>query len=374
MDDEGVELLEGAWVEEQRDAFAGCQLALRVLLVDAGIVGRAARIFLPLVQVFQPLGGLLLDGHNTSREHGAQRFMLAPGVAASNKKGMTRTGEFVRARWALGVAGRGSTGRYIKVWRAGFLVEPIQIRNFSRTTRAKCSGRVGIVTNRRSFISDEELVSQLQALLHAHPGSSDGSLEDGRAREVRSLTEELAERIYRDPVKWGYASIAPELRDDAVIDAFIALLFAVPDMRGKQPLVDWFSVSVESKFRRLWALEERQAPERERLAKEAEVHEAEEPVAEPKAGKEPSLFEDSKGIWPSFESAFPRDAFALRLRYLMQRKPAEMAVMLDAPSERAMRMRLDRARERFRMYCEQQGIKRRESDRLVGQISEEAKA
>ncbi len=234
---------------------------------------------------------------------------------------------------------------------------------------------MAIVANRRSFISDEELVTQLQALLYSQRPSSTGSLEDGRARELRSLTEELAERIYREPVKWGYANIAHEFRDDAVVDAFTSLLFALREMRGKQPLSDWFTVAVESKFRRLWALEERQVPERERLASEAAERVAAEPEVEKETPrKDPSLFEDAKGIWPSFETAFPRDAFALRLRYLMQRQPAEMAVMLDAPSERAIRMRLDRARERFRMYCEQQGIKRRESNRLVEQISEEAKA
>ncbi|MDA1036076.1 MAG: hypothetical protein O3B65_04240, partial [Chloroflexi bacterium] len=108
---------------------------------------------------------------------------------------------------------------------------------------------------------------------------------------------------------------------------------------------------------------------------EAVEGEITEPEADEEAiGTEPSLFTDTNGIWASFETSFPRDAFALRLRYLMHRKPAEMAVMLDAPSERAISMRLDRARERFKMYCEQQGIKRHESDILVVQISEEARA
>jgi len=198
---------------------------------------------------------------------------------------------------------------------------------------------------------------------------------DARASEVRGLIQELAERIYRDPVKWGYSSISPEFRDDAVIDAFIAMLLALPEMRGKQTVTDWFSVNVESKFRRLWALEERQAPERERLVQESAKWAATEPeVEEEQVQGEPSLFADTKGIWPGFENSFPRDAFALRLRYLMERKPAEMAVMLDAPSERAISMRLDRARERFKMYCEQQGINRHDSTRLMVQISEEASA
>lgn len=220
----------------------------------------------------------------------------------------------------------------------------------------------------RAFISDEELGAQLKALLSS---SSNGS-EDPRMGEVRALTEELAERIYRDPAKWGYANIPAEFRDDAVSDAFTALLFGLRETRGKQPLAEWFGITVESKFRRLWALEERQAPERARLASERTAPEPE--SADDATPKEPTLFEDTNGVWPNFEAAFPRDAFALRLRYLMGREPSEMAVMLDAPSERAIRMRLDRARERFKMYCEQQGIKRRESARLIEQISEEAKA
>jgi DNA-directed RNA polymerase specialized sigma24 family protein len=215
-------------------------------------------------------------------------------------------------------------------------------------------------------------MTQLQALIHAQTGSSNGTGGDALASDVRSLTGELAERIFRDPERWGYASIAPEFRDDAVADAYTALLFALPELRGKQPIADWFSETVESKFRLLWALEERQVPERERLASEAVEQRATAPGEEAPA-KRTSLFEDAEGIWPGFETAFPRDAFVLRLRYLMQRKPAEMAVMLDAPSERAIGMRLDRARDRFKMYCEQQGIKRSENDALVEQVSEEAK-
>ena len=218
-------------------------------------------------------------------------------------------------------------------------------------------------------------MTQLQALLSSHPRSFNGVSGDARASEVRGLIQELAERIYRDPVKWGYSSIASEFRDDAVIDAFIAMLFALPEMRGKQSVTDWFSVNVESKFRRLWALEERLAPERERLVKEKAERVATEPeIEEEQMQGEPSLFADTKGIWPGFESSFPRDAFALRLRYLMQRKPSEMAVMLDAPSERAISMRLNRARDRFKMYCEQQGINRHDSTRLIVQISEEESA
>ncbi|MDA1174742.1 MAG: hypothetical protein O2826_09530, partial [Chloroflexi bacterium] len=164
-----------------------------------------------------------------------------------------------------------------------------------------------------------------------------------------------------------------EFRDDAANDAFTALLFAIPEMRGRQSVSEWFSVTVESKFRRLWSLAERQKAERERLAAEAAANPEpavlDSPVLEPDA--EPSLFEEPGGTWTQFEAAFPRDAFALRLRYLLKRDLEEIAVMLDAPSSRAITMRLDRARDRFQMYCEQAGVSRRDVAAMVEQLAEE---
>ena len=120
---------------------------------------------------------------------------------------------------------------------------------------------------------------------------------------------------------------------------------------------------------------DRQNDERARRA--ADGTNAPAPVDEP-VGAPPeapqTLFEDETGIWSAFEESFPRDAFALRLRYHLRRDPADMAVMLDAPSERAIVMRVDRARDRFRMYCEQQSVNRRDTAALIAQVSEESGA
>lgn len=197
--------------------------------------------------------------------------------------------------------------------------------------------------------------------------------DDGRVREARTLAEELAERIHREPTTWGLASVPAEFRDDSAKDAFTALLFAIPEMRGRQSISEWFSVTVESKFRRLWSLGERQKVERERLAAEAAANPKSETPApassQPDAA--PSLFEEPGGTWEQFELAFPRDAFALRLRYLLKRDLEEIAVMLDAPSSRAITMRLDRARDRFQMYCEQVGVGRKDVAAMVKQLAEE---
>jgi DNA-directed RNA polymerase specialized sigma24 family protein len=229
------------------------------------------------------------------------------------------------------------------------------------------------LTNRPSFISDEELVKQLQSVLRAAPPDGLHDSGDERVSEARSLAEELAGRIHREPATWGLASVPAEFRDDAAKDAFTALLFAIPEMRGRQSVAEWFSLAVESKFRRLWSLAERQTAERERLAAEAEANpkpaEPEPTTPEPEAQQ--SLFEEPGGTWERFEVAFPRDAFALRLRYLLKRDLEEIAVMLDAPSSRAITMRLDRARDRFQMYCEQAGVGRRDIAALMEQLAEE---
>jgi DNA-directed RNA polymerase specialized sigma24 family protein len=233
------------------------------------------------------------------------------------------------------------------------------------------------VTNRPTYISDEELIKQLQSLLRATPpaGSPQPPTRE-QVEETRSLAAEFAERIYGDPDKWGLTAIPGAFRDDAAGDALVALFYAAPDMRGRQSVAEWFTGTVESKFRRIWAVAERQNSERALRAREASSTPPEpEPVpAAEEADAAQSLFEDESSIWPGFEDSFPRDAFALRLRYHLKRDSAEMAVMLDAPSARAITMRVDRARDRFRMYCEQQGVNRRDLTDLVAQVSEETEA
>jgi hypothetical protein len=232
------------------------------------------------------------------------------------------------------------------------------------------------VTNRPAYISDDELVKQLQNLLRATaPADSPQPPARRQLDEARTLAAEFAERIYGDPVKWGLTNIPEEFRDDAAGDALVALFYAAPEKRGSQSVVEWFSETVESKFRRIWAVADRQNGKRARRA--ADGTNAPAPIDEP-VGAPPeapgTLFEDETGIWPAFEESFPRDAFALRLRYHLRRDSADMAVMLDAPSERAIALRVDRARDRFRMYCGQRGVNRRDTAALVAQISEESSA
>jgi len=233
------------------------------------------------------------------------------------------------------------------------------------------------VTNRPAYISDEELVKQFQSLLRATPpaGSHQPPTRE-QVEEARSLAAEFAERIYDDPDKWGLTAIPDAFRDDAAGDALVSLFYAAPDMRGRKSVAEWFTGTVESKFRRLWAVAERQDAERALRANEQPSSPPEPEPLPTAAGSDiaPSLFEDESSIWPGFEDSFPRDAFALRLRYHLKRNPAEMAVMLDAPSARAITMRVDRARDRFRMYCEQQGVNRRDLTDMVAQVSEESAA
>lgn len=233
------------------------------------------------------------------------------------------------------------------------------------------------MTNRPAYISDEELVKQLQNLLRATaPADSPQPPTREQLDEARTLATEFAERIYDDPVRWGLANIPEEFRDDAAGDALVALFYASPEMRGRQSVVEWFSEAAESKFRRIWAVADRQKDERARRAADG-TSGPPAPVDEPVDGPleaPQTLFEDETGIWPAFEESFPRDAFALRLRYHLKRDPTDMAVMLDAPSERAITLRVDRARDRFRMYCEQQSMNRRDTAALVAQVSEESGA
>ncbi|MEE8519666.1 MAG: hypothetical protein V3S98_11125 [Dehalococcoidia bacterium] len=224
------------------------------------------------------------------------------------------------------------------------------------------------MTNGPSYNSEEELIKRLQIVFRdmAH-GGYDPTREANDAREVRNLAAELAERIVMEPEKWGISIIPEELRDDAAADAFVALLLSVPDFRGRQPISEWFANTVESKFRKLWTISEQKAAERENNEREPKPKTKGADIDGPTA----AVFEDNNGVWEKFEKEFPRDSFALRLRYMLKRTPDEMAVMLDAPSTRAVTMRLNRARDRFKMFCEQTGIGRRETSDIMEKFAEE---
>ena len=225
------------------------------------------------------------------------------------------------------------------------------------------------MTNKSTFQSEEEIIKRLQVLLRESRGTTAADPGDASVREARELAVGLAERIFDDPNKWGIASIPVEHRDDAVADAFVAMLTSINDVGGRQSIAEWFGVTAESKFRRLWTLAERQGAERDRLAAER----ADSPDPEPEEEDSPtgiaaSMFEVSGGVWESFEHEFPRDGFAMRLRYLLKRTPEQLVVMLDAPSSRAVNLRLGRARDRFRMFCEQSGMAHREVATLMDQL------
>jgi DNA-directed RNA polymerase specialized sigma24 family protein len=222
------------------------------------------------------------------------------------------------------------------------------------------------VTNGPTYSSEEELIKRLQIVFRdtAHSGY-DLTRETNDVREVRNLAAELAERIVLEPTKWGIAGIPEELRDDAAADAFVSLLISVADYRGRLPIADWFSSTVESRFRHLWALSEQKTAERDRQNDAPRTDDA-------KLDGPPSeIFGEANDVWQRFEKEFPRDSFALRLRYMLKRTEDEMALMLDAPSTRAVTMRLNRAKDRFQMFCEQSGIGRRETSGIMEQFVEE---
>ena len=225
------------------------------------------------------------------------------------------------------------------------------------------------MTTNPNYHSDTELIKRLQIVLRdASETAHDRMRVEGNQREVRHLTAELAERIYAEPDKWGISTIPEGLRDDAASDALLALLVEVPEFRAHQPVAEWYVSKVEECYQRLWAISERQAAEpRAPEPQAAAVDSAETPDAEAAA-----FFESADGIWQDFEKQFPRDAFALRLRYLLNRSPEEMAVMLDAANTRAIAMRLNRAKDRFRTFCEQSGYGRRETADVMARFGEES--
>lgn len=222
------------------------------------------------------------------------------------------------------------------------------------------------MTTGASYHSDEELIKRLQIVLRDYRDvGGDLNRRDNDIREVRNLAAALAERIYDEPSKWGIADIQPEFRDDASSDALIALLTGIPEFKGRQTVSDWFRSNAESQFRRLWAVSERQT-------REPATDASDDSLAAPEASEgTTSVFEENSDLWQRFEGEFPRDAFALRLRYLLNRTPDEIAVMLDAPSVRAINIRVNRARDRFRMFCEQTGFDRRELADIMERFPED---
>ena len=237
-------------------------------------------------------------------------------------------------------------------------------------TRGRIAGRnrERMTTSGHLYLSEGEIVKRLQTLLRDHAeASKDGAARESSTREVRNLAAELAERIYREPEKWGVAAVPLDYRADAAADTLMQLLERVPTMGNPRNIAEWYAEAVEARFKELWSTAEREAKARET------EDEKERRSAESLEGAEgaPSVFEENAELWQRFEADFPRDAFALRLRYQMNRDIDQMAVMLDAPSPRAILLRLNRARERFTMYCEQAGLSQKETAGILAHFVEE---
>ena len=224
------------------------------------------------------------------------------------------------------------------------------------------------MTTGHYYQSDEEIIRRLQVILHEHgsAGQSTSSREN-TIREVRNLTAELAERIDTDPDLWGISDVPMEYRADAAADTLLQMLTRISTMGSPRNIREWFVGAVEARFKELWSVADKESKTRE--TEEATVR-AREEAGE---GNEnaAAVFEEYADLWRRFEEEFPRDAFPLRLRYELGRSPSQMAVMLDAPSERAITIRLNRAKERFRMYCEQAGLGQVDTAGILARFAEE---
>lgn len=215
-----------------------------------------------------------------------------------------------------------------------------------------------------NFQSDSELIKRLQSALRdadvALPGSPRA---ENSVRDVEELVTVLAGRIYEDPSSYGLDAIPSYFRADAAADALMALLFAVPSFKGKENIGFWYSQRAEEIFQSLWAVAEDSKNDPTPILSEKSAPKLNEP-------QEGTLFDTETANWQRFETEFPRDAFALRLRFMLGQTPAEMAVMLDSPSERAINLRLARARDRLRMFFQQAGYDRQRIETLMSEFAE----
>jgi hypothetical protein len=228
------------------------------------------------------------------------------------------------------------------------------------------------MTTRPSFVSEEELIKRLQIVIRDvnHQGSA-AALVDANIHEAQNLVSELASRIYGEPDKWGLAQIPGKFRDDVAQDALIMVLDGLLEYRGTGSVAEWFGALVDSRFREIWAMSEREPSS---TSEDSDVPDQGISRTGPPIGEinTPSdILESEDGPWKKFEQEFPRDAFTLHLRYVMERSLEDMDAMLDAGSVRSIIMRLNRARDRFRMFCEQSGFDHRDILRMMDQFTEE---
>jgi DNA-directed RNA polymerase specialized sigma24 family protein len=210
------------------------------------------------------------------------------------------------------------------------------------------------MTTDPNYQSDQEIVKRVrQHLAEALQGGARPARKIRLGDEVDEMMQVLAGRIYAAPEVWGLSSIPQELRDDVAHDVLLDLFrdgYAGGERGG---VAEWFAKHAERRFRELWG----------RAKAVANVSQAQGstppfPVKEGASEIDVAVLDTPGGPWQRFEQQFPRDAFALRLRYVLNRSPEEMMVMLDNDSTGAVHSRLSRARGRMRMFFEQSGYDR----------------
>ncbi|MEX2599530.1 MAG: hypothetical protein WD533_07735, partial [Dehalococcoidia bacterium] len=206
--------------------------------------------------------------------------------------------------------------------------------------------------------SDDELIKRLQIVMQ-DIASAGGDLAraDANLREGRNLAVDIATRIADDPKAWGTDAIAVDYREDAVADAFASLLSGISGFRGSQPVTQWFAEELQSRSEELQAAREADA-----------AGKASDGGGRWDDGVEPLVF--TQPVWREFETAFPREAFLLRLRYLLRRTPEEAAAIVGVATARTVNMRVNRARDKFKDHCTQAGLDIRSTERLLTELGE----
>ena len=90
------------------------------------------------------------------------------------------------------------------------------------------------------YQSDEEIIRRLQVILHEQGDApQDRTRRESGVREVRNLTAELAERIYREPDAWGIDEIPHEYRADAAADTLLQMMARVSAMGSPRSIREW---------------------------------------------------------------------------------------------------------------------------------------
>ena len=222
------------------------------------------------------------------------------------------------------------------------------------------------MTTDPNYQSDEEILKRL----HEHIGEA--LAKETRPVRIARLTEDagdlivvLAERIYAEPERWGLGHIPGVLRDDVAHDTLLTLIQEGSGVGDREDAAAWFAKQAERRFQELWL----KAGDKSALqAPLPEPATAVEEVTEQDLEAASVLLDVEEGPWVRFEQQFSRDAFVLRLRYILNRSPDEMTIMLDTSSSSAIRSRLSRARSRMRMFLEQSGYDRATVGALLQQF------